>query len=299
MKTRKILAGLLTAATVMTSMSMPVWADVAYTNLTAYATDYTTTFVKGSQENEFVFMVQGAAEDWSSVGGMTLSEAQSVSWRFITDGTGIEFIDIDEDGQVFDVEPMDDNTYCAMTAVRINAAVEAGLDVLEAYNTSTGYCDFSILVNNPQSVVTSVTNIQNRFYNATGENEVSLGKATCVTVASNNFLGNSNYPSVLDAPLAWLSASDTAVENYQIVDRYGTYTLKKVIFKNSPTLDTDFSDYTKPGWQYRVYDGTTGQIKELSAKVAADEYELSSNDIIVWKYGTYFGTSFANTVSLN
>lgn len=303
-RSKRFLTALLTTATVFTTFIVPASAnpDVAYPNLTTYGdTNYTTTIEKTSstQAQTYSFMVQGAAEDWSSVGGMTETEAKDVEWRFLTDHQGVVLKDLPEDERII---PIDDDEYIVNASVEVTpSAAKAGLVILEAYNSQNGYIDFSILINNPAATVTSVSNIKTYFYDAYNKvngQEQDLGDVTCAVVSSNNFAGNSNYPSVMDCPLAWLTAPNTPVENYRIEDSYGTSMLKMIQFKGGPTLSSD-GDASKPGWQYRVYDGTTGALKSVSAIVGADDYALDNNDIVVWKYGTYEDTEFALSVSVN
>ena len=266
----------MTTATEFTTFIVPASAnpDVAYPNLTAYETDYTKTITKSNSTEPVTYdlMVQGAAADWSSVGGMTETEAKDVQWKFLTDHEGVVLADLPEEEAVM---PIDDNEYIAHAAIEVTpATAKAGLVVLEAYNSLGGYSDFSILINNPAAQVTSVSNIKTYFYDATTKVEgadKSLGSATCATVASNNFHGNSNYPSVLDCPLAWLTAPNTPVENYNITESYGSYMLKSIKFFNMEALSSGTSA-SDPGWQYRVYDGTTGAMKPVSVIVGADDF---------------------------
>lgn len=302
-RSKRFLTALLTTATVFTTFIVPASAnpDVAYPNLTAYETDYTTTIEKSdsTQVQTYDFMVQGASADWSSVGGMTETEAKDVGWKFLTDHKGVVLADLPEEEAVI---PIDEDEYIAHAAIEVTpSATEAGLVILQAYNSQGGYADFSILINNPAATVTSVNDIKTYFYDAYNKvdgQEKYLGSVSCAVVSSNNFDGNSNYPSVMDCPLAWLTAPNTPVENYRIEDSYGTSMLKMIQFKDGPTLSSG-DGASDPGWQYRVYDGTTGAMEPISEIVGADDYALDSNDIVVWKYGTYADTSFAPSISVN
>ncbi len=299
MTRKKLVAGFL-SVTMVVSMSVPAWASVeevsAHPNITALSTDtfeladqarYTEKVDKGTTQT-LSFAVCGASDTWQK-GYLTAEEANedNLKWTFV-DGsvTGLSV--------TWEAVDLGDG-YCSLATVEVPADVSSGLAVVEAYyaDNPKSYCDFSILINGDGTE--EVSDITNIFYNVTGENEVSLGQTTCASVAASNFYGNSNYPSVLDCPMALMLTEKSVISNYEIVDNYGTYTLKSFAFSDGTKVDTDFSDWSSPGWQYRVYDAN-GKIKPLSAKVSGDDFSLASGDTVVWKYGTYSGTSFADTL---
>lgn len=288
MKMRRFFAAAL-AATTLLGTALPTMADTttSYPNLTVYDTPYTTVVSDTSAETSVNLMACGATAKWE-VGFLSEAEVNDVEWKILSGGAGGVTI-----ADTYPIE-MDTDQYIAYADVRVAAGANNGITVVEAYNSQGGYVDFTISVKNTATAVQSVTGVKNVFYDATGTTETKIGEVGAVTVDVNNHYGNSNYPCVLDAPMAALLAPDSIVGNYSIVSNYGTYTLKTFVLKNV-TYDSDLNDYTKPGWQYRVYDAS-GKMVEISEKVAADDCPLSNGCTIVWKYGTYAGTTFSATL---
>lgn len=299
MKMKKVLAGMLTATTLIASMSMTAWAGVeevatsTLPNLTGINSDtlvigdavnYTETAIKGTDGNLY-FAVSGADANWAPA-YMSQSEAEDVVWS-LADGSISSGVSV-----TYEAIEVAEGEWVSMCEVTVGASTPAGLVVPKASNTQNGYATFNILVNE-SGVPTPAINVQHRFYDASGTTEAYLDSAT-QTVVGNEYYGNSNYPSALDSPVA-LYFAGKVVQSYRIDSNYGTYTLKDLKINNAE-YNTNDNDWTAPGWQYRVYD-STGSIKSLSADSGADNFSLSDGDIVVWKYCTYYGTSFTDSVS--
>ncbi len=297
MARKKILASILSVA-MITAMAVPAWANVeevavsAHPNLTAYETNYSTVvnLSNVTSTEQIDLMVWGASSDWTDIGFLSDAEAEDVTWSVIEPSGGNAGVSISDAMFI----PVDTDQNIAMATVNVTKDAKPGLTVVEASNSQGGYTDFSIVING-ENPVSSVSNIQTRYYDASGSKEVFKGAVTCNPVKSNNHYGRSNYPSALDCFLTALITAGTPISNYDIVDNYGTYTVKSITFGSEKPLDTDFTDMSSPGWQYRVYD-KNGVMRNISAKVAADELSLNDEDIVVWKYGTYYGTTFSETV---
>lgn len=288
MKMRRFFAAAL-AATTLLGTALPTMADTttSYPNLTVYDTPYTTVVNDTSVETAVDLMACGATANWSA-GFLSETEVNNVEWKILSGGAGGVTI-----AETYPIE-MDTDQYIAYADVRVAAGANNGITVVEASNSQGGYVDFTISVKNTATAVQSVTGVKNVFYDATGATETKIGEVGAVTVDVNNHYGNSNYPCVLDAPMAALAAPNSIVKNYSIVSNYGTFTIKSFVL-NGVTYDSNFSSYTAPGWQYRVYDAS-GKMVEISEKVAADDCPLSNGCTIVWKYGTYAGTTFSATL---
>ena len=276
MKARKILAGLLTAATVMTSMSMPAWADVGanVAGLTAYNTEYSNPTTVGDATGVTV-MVTGADSNWSAA---PLSEAQasSVQWSIVGSDAGnitvqSGYEDFGEDG------------YVAYAWVDVSQTTQPGLAVVEATKPSVGSVDFSIVINPDEGIAADVSNIKCRIYSA----NTTLASFSAMTVNANNYYENSKYPSAMDCTAGLLSQTGTPVNNYNIA--YGM--LNSLTINNVQYPEAGSSDY----WFYRVYDAT-GNIKPMSALVGAGDFSLQNGDIVVWKCGAYGAVTFENTI---
>lgn len=288
MKMRRLFAAAL-AATTLLGTALPTMADTttSHPNLTLYDTPYTSVVDDTSSQKNIDLMACGATAKWE-VGFLSEAEVSDVEWRILSGGAGGVTI-----ADAYPIE-VDTDQYIAYAKVKVAAGANNGITVVEASNSQGGYVDFTISVKNTATALQSVTGVKNVFYDATGTTETKIGEVGAVTVDVNNHYGNSNYPCVLDAPMAALAAPNSIVKNYSIIPNYGTFTLKTFVLGNR-TYDSDFNDYTKPGWQYRVYDAS-GKMVEISEKVAADDCPLSNGCTIVWKYGTYAGTTFSATL---
>lgn len=300
MKTKKLLTGLLAMATLTATMGVPAFAETTavHPNLTVYETDFTTVINSSSSAQYVDLMAIGADENWVT-DFLSGEEAAAINWEVL--GGSLSGITVDESYGI----PMDEaaDQYVAYASIKVDANAGNGIAVVEASNTAGAYVDFTISVNNDIAAVSSVSNVNNMFYDSTGGAERYIGQTVAASVDRNNHYGNSNYPSVLDAPMAVLTATESIVSRYNIISNYGTYTLQSFVLKElnesgelvDVAYEADLNDWSAPGWQYRVYD-QSGNILPISEKVAADDFQLSDDCTIVWKWGTYSGTSFSDTL---
>lgn len=277
MKMRRLFAAAL-AATTLLGTALPTMADTTGTscpNFTAYS-NYSEAVTIGAHET-FSFAV-GGADDTYMPAYMDEAEAKSVDWELL-DGNvaGVSVVSID----TYEID--ETNGWMSMITVDV-AATTPGLAVVEA-KTDTAYMDFSISVNAPSSSVVSVNNVKNYFYKGDG---TKAGEYTCETVQSNDYYGESNYASALDALQRTKSYSGGIVSQLSIS---GTYVMG-IGFNGEAVISASGNS----GWQYRVY-GADGKINKLSEKVSADAISLKDGDVVVWKYGTYNADLFNDTLA--
>lgn len=291
---KRLLAATL-AATTLLGTALPTMADTttSYPNITAcpnpLETGSTATFThvfNNSEEGYFEFDVWGAAADWTSVGYMSATEAEDVSWT-VLDGSvsGVSVY-----GEAMKANKNDATWYSA-GVVMVEQDAEPGLAVVEAKNSQGGYTDFTVIVNSGDDIE-SVTGIHNVFYDASGSTEKKIADATCASVSGNGFYGNSNYPTPLDCFTALMQTENSKIDMYSASQSsYGSYTLDYVTIDGTKYIS--YMDWGQPSWQYRVYDAT-GAMKDFSEIVGMDDLNLESGDTVLWKYGTY-GITFPNT----
>lgn len=277
------------AATTLLGTALPTMADtVAYPNLTACPNPYTgedqkftQMFTLNGKEQSDAFSVWGATSDWLSVGYLSAEEAADVTWDVLAGSTA----GVSVDGGAYQTLE-DENLWFSMGMVTVDAAAEPGLAVVEAKNSQGGYTDFTVIVNSNETVA-PVTGIRNVFYDASGTTETPLLDLTCASVSGNGFYGYSNYPSPLDcfSSLMTIDAEKKVDAYYGKLSDYNSYILDYVTI-DGETYTSSMS-WDGASWQYRVYDGTSKQMKDFSEIVGMDDFQLEDDDIVVWKYGTY------------
>lgn len=305
-RSKRFLTTLLTAATVVTTMFVPAMASAeastpALPNLTAinsdsYALDAQAAYTEVATEGEgdqFTFAVCGATAQWAKAYFPSEAEADQVGWKILPGSTSGVEIAIEEGKEMIESHPVAEDQWVSQATIDVAATAKAGIAIVEAYykDNPSVYSDFTVLVDSAQA--TTVTNIQNRFYNVS-DNNALIKSATCAQVNGDAVQGAVRFANPLDCFAALKAAGD--IEDYNIAFNYNTYTLTSVTFAAPTGTLTAGGSYTDPGWQYRVYD-SQGKIRPFSANVAADDFKLNDGDIVVWKYGTYMDTTFADNLN--
>lgn len=288
-RSKRFLTTLLTTATVVTTFIVPASAgtqEAAAVHLTNYDTPYTTVVnLNGKDDVPVTLKVQGAGEDWKPA-KLTRAQAETITWKELP-GSAMN-LTVPEKGTVM---RNTETGYYVQNMISVPGDAAPGFAVVEA-NMGEEKMDFTVMVN--QEAYTSVTNIKNIFYDATSETpDTALDTVVCPVVTGSAYEGQSRYASPLDCPAAVKAVPGSKVTDYYINADQNMLTALTI---NGKDYNTDPEDWATPGWLYRVYD-STGHVKALSADVGADVFNLSSNDIVVWKYGTY-GTTFADTISV-
>lgn len=305
-RSKRFLTALLTTATMVTTIFVPAMASAevstpALTNLTAINSDsyeldaqaaYTKVVTEG-EPDQFEFAVCGATDEWKKAYFPSKAEADKVSWKILPGSTS--GVDIAKEADVEKVESYEvaDDQWVSIATVDVTNAAVSGIAIVEAYyeNNPSVYSDFTVLVDSAQA--TTAANIQNRFYNVS-DNNALITSATCAQVNGDAVPGAVKFANPLDCFAALKTAGD--IEDYVVAPNYNTYTLMSVTFAAPTGTLAAGSSYTDPGWQYRVYD-SQGKIRPFSANVAADDFKLNDGDIVVWKYGTYMNTTFADEIT--
>ncbi|MEI3246465.1 MAG: hypothetical protein V8S26_10305 [Lachnospiraceae bacterium] len=250
MKMRRLFAAAL-AATTLLGTALPTMADTTGTscpNFTAYS-NYSEAVIAGDAKT--ISFSVGGADDTYMPTYMDETEAKGIEWELL-DGS-IEGVYINT------IKTKNVNAqygWVSEVTVDVESDAEPGLAVVEARKGDV-YLDFSISVNADSDTVVSVNSIKNYFYKADG---TKAGEYTCDVVQSNDFYGESNYASALDALQRTRFYSGGIVS---ALTTSGTY-VTGIGFNNAPVIAASGSE----GWQYRVY-SADGKVNALSIRKGA------------------------------
>lgn len=289
-------AALALALVMMFAMSATAFASSDYPYLTN-TTDTNYSYTVQSDEDAIITLKVVPANSSYARGAFTYAEAQAITWGY-EDGSDEENIILDDT-----VEPVAvTGGYAACVDVYVFSGGTPGASSIYAQNTEGNKMNFTIVVDGTSNPVNNVSYV---FYNQpNASTSDKLLTVNNMTVSGNDHYGSTNYPSVLDGIYgAWMNTlgSENRLTNYVIQTNYGTDMLTSLTFEIGGTL-TNYTEgvdevtYDYGGWQYRVY--RSGSMVPLSEMVGAGEFNVKTDDVVVWKYGKYGEVSFPATYSL-
>lgn len=260
-----------------------------YPNLTAYNTNYTTTVTKsGSGREDVELRVQGATSNWYTTSLFdSATSVSNIKWSMV-DGSN-SAVSIDNANSI--AESIVGEGYAAKKTATVDKTGNAGIAVVEAKNTKSGYTnsymDFTVVVNpDNDNKIQTVSGVNVRAYDKTSGSFKFLKSASGV-VNTDNISSSINYPSAMDA-IALVADED----GFTYGTQYGTEFLKNVTIKDK---DYAYKENTS-GWMYAVYD-TSDKLVEISDKVGAESFDVKDGYTVVWAYVNGYYAGFPEKLS--
>lgn len=260
-----------------------------YPNLTAYNTNYTTTVTKsGSGREDVELRVQGATSNWYTTSLFdSATSVSNIKWSMV-DGSN-SAVSIDNANSI--AESIVGEGYAAKKTATVDKTGNAGIAVVEAKNTKSGYTnsymDFTVVVNpDNDNKIQTVSGVNVRAYDKTSGSFKFLKSASGV-VNTDNISSSINYPSAMDA-IALVADED----GFTYGTQYGTEFLKNVTIKDK---DYAYKENTS-GWMYAVYD-TSDKLVEISDKVGAESFDVKDGYTVVWAYVNGYYAEFPEKLS--
>lgn len=260
-----------------------------YPNLTAYNTNYTTTVTKsGSGREDVELRVQGATSNWYTTSLFdSATSVSNIKWSMV-DGSN-SAVSIDNANSI--AESIVGEGYAAKKTATVDKTGNAGIAVVEATNTKSGYTnsymDFTVVVNpDNDNKIQTVSGVNVRAYDKTSGSFKFLKSASGV-VNTDNISSSINYPSAMDA-IALVADED----GFTYGTQYGTEFLKNVTIKDK---DYAYKENTS-GWMYAVYD-TSDKLVEISDKVGAESFDVKDGYTVVWAYVNGYYAGFPEKLS--
>ena len=259
-----------------------------YPNLTAYNTNYTTTVTKsGSGSKDVDFRVQGATSAWYPTSLFdSATSVSNIKWSMVDGSNSAVSL---KDGDTSEAEEVGD-LFAAKKTATVDKTGNAGIAVVEAKNTKSGYTDsymdFTVVLNpDTANKIQTVSGVNVRAYDKTKGSFKFLKSASGV-VNTDNISSSINYPSAMDA--IKLVADDNG---YTYGVQYGTEFLENV------TINKKSYNYSKNelGWMYAVYN-TSGNLVGVSKKVGAETFDVKSGYTVVWAYVSGYDAEFPSTL---
>ena len=260
-----------------------------YPNLTAYNTNYTTTVTKsGSGREDVELRVQGATSNWYTTSLFdSATSVSNIKWSMV-DGSN-SAVSIDNANSI--AESIVGEGYAAKKTATVDKTGNAGIAVVEAKNTKSGYTnsymDFTVVVNpDNDNKIQTVSGVNVRAYDKTSGSFKFLKSASGV-VNTDNISSSINYPSAMDA-IALVADED----GFTYGTQYGTEFLKNVTIKDK---DYAYKENTS-SWMYAVYD-TSDKLVEISDKVGAESFDVKDGYTVVWAYVNGYYAGFPEKLS--
>lgn len=260
-----------------------------YPNLTAYNTNYTTTVTKsGSGREDVELRIQGATSNWYTTSLFdSATSVSNIKWSMV-DGSN-SAVSIDNANSI--AESIVGEGYAAKKTATVDKTGNAGIAVVEAKNTKSGYTnsymDFTVVVNpDNDNKIQTVSGVNVRAYDKTSGSFKFLKSASGV-VNTDNISSSINYPSAMDA-IALVADED----GFTYGTQYGTEFLKNVTIKDK---DYAYKENTS-GWMYAVYD-TSDKLVEISDKVGAESFDVKDGYTVVWAYVNGYYAGFPEKLS--
>lgn len=264
-----------------------------YPNLTAYNTNYTTTVTKdGSGKEKVNFRVQGASSNWYKTSLFdSAASVENIKWSMVDGSNSAVSLDgVDSEKAESIAEPVGNQVAAKKTAT-VDKTGNAGIAVVEAKNTKSGYpnsyMDFTVVLNpDNANKIQTVSGVNVRAYDKTSGSFEFLNSATG-TVNTDDISSSINYPSAMDA-IALVADED----GFTYGTQYGTEFLQNVIVDG---ISYEYQENEK-GWMYAVYD-TSGNLVGVSEKVGAETFDVKSGYTVVWAYVNGYYAGFPSTLS--
>ena len=260
-----------------------------YPNLTAYNTNYTTTVTKsGSGREDVELRVQGATSAWYPTSLFDSDTSVSnIKWSMV-DGSN-SAVSIDNANSI--AESIAGKGYAAKKTATVDKTGNAGIAVVEAKNTKSGYTnsymDFTVVVNpDNDNKIQTVSGVNVRAYDKT-KGSFKFLKSASGLVNTDNISSTINYPSAMDAIKL---VADNNGYTYGV--QYGTEFLENVTINNK---SYNYSE-NELGWMYAVYN-TSGNLVGVSEKVGAETFDVKSGYTVVWAYVSGYDAGFPSTLS--
>lgn len=217
---------------------------------------------------------------WQFTGFSTSAAAINADWTTVDGSTA--GIDLNKSSITF--EDMGTNEFASVATVDIDGGVTSGVASFKVMNplsqpVTGAAVNLTVLVN-PTSLAADSEDVNFEVYAPSATTPTASGT---IDVAANGYYSDINFVTVMDGMPAMLSNS--IINNYNI--SYGSVTSMTLGTNkyDQYTVDNGDGTYTYYGWQYRVE--RNNQILDLSAVVGADNFDLQSDDTVIWKFGAY------------
>lgn len=291
MQLKKIKSIAVASALVLSMVGVASATDFfeTYPNLTAYNTNYTNTVTKAdSGSQDVILKVQGVSSDWSSTSLFdTPTSVGNIKWSMVDGSNSAVSL---KGGETSEADAVG-NLFAAKKIATVDKTGDAGIAVVEAKNTKSGYTnsymDFTIVVNPANTnKIQTVSGVNVRAYDKTSGSFVFLKSATGV-VNTDNISSSINYPSAMDAIKL---VADQNGYTYGV--QYGTEFLQNVTI-NGQSYEYEANNY---GWMYAVYN-EAGNLVGVSEKVGAETFDVKSGYTVVWAYVNGYNAGFPSTLS--